>query len=52
MIYQLLLEQYDSLCDTLRTKCDELETLRYNTLVSEDSDYQKKLSEFNTAKAE
>lgn len=52
VIYQLLLEQYDSLCDTLRTKCDELETLRYNTLVSKDSDYQKKLSEFNTAKAE
>ena len=52
IIYQFLLEQYDGLCDTLRTKCDELETLRYDTLVSKDSDYQKKLKEVNDAKAE
>ena len=52
IIYQFLLEQYDGLCDTLRTKCNELETLRYDTLVSEDSDYQKKLKEVNDAKAE
>ena len=52
IIYQFLLEQYDNLCETLKTKSDELETLRYNTLVSEDSDYQKKLQEVNNAKAD